>query len=187
MLSIGNDIIDLQLAKVQSNWQRKGFLEKQFTITEQQEILKAKNPFLQVWLFWAIKEAAYKCYTQEYKKRFFAPKKFACKNITASEAIVQIEAKKYYVTTILSKHYIYAVASNIKGKKVISDVVLADKKVLLSKKIDSKLLALFSNNTEIQKTVLGVPFLYKNNKKLPVAISKTHHGKYGAFAISYAS
>ena len=28
---IGNDVVDLQLAKTQSNWQRKGFLEKQFT------------------------------------------------------------------------------------------------------------------------------------------------------------
>ena len=34
MHNIGNDIIDLKLAKTQSNWQRKGFLEKQFTQKE---------------------------------------------------------------------------------------------------------------------------------------------------------
>ena len=28
---IGNDIVDLSLAAIQSNWQRRGFLEKQFT------------------------------------------------------------------------------------------------------------------------------------------------------------
>ena len=32
---IGNDIVDLNLAERQSNWQRPGFLEKQFTIQEQ--------------------------------------------------------------------------------------------------------------------------------------------------------
>ncbi len=76
---IGNDVVDLQLAKTQSNWQRKGFLEKQFTEEEQQTILNSENPFLQVWLFWSMKEAAYKCYVQEHQKRFFAPKKFKCK------------------------------------------------------------------------------------------------------------
>ncbi len=42
---IGNDLIDIQLAKSQSNWQRKGFLEKQFADTEIVEILSSENPF----------------------------------------------------------------------------------------------------------------------------------------------
>ena len=63
---IGNDIIDLSLAAIQSNWQRAGFLEKQFTKKEREYILNAADSFLQVWLFWSMKEAAYKCYTQQY-------------------------------------------------------------------------------------------------------------------------
>ena len=66
MHRLGNDIIDLNLAKTQSNWERKGFLEKQFTEQEQEIILNSTNSFLQVWLFWSMKEAAYKCYTQEF-------------------------------------------------------------------------------------------------------------------------
>ena len=31
---IGNDIVDLDLARTQSNWQRKGFLDKIFTKKE---------------------------------------------------------------------------------------------------------------------------------------------------------
>ena len=31
---IGNDIIDLSFAKLESNWQRRGFLEKQFSVNE---------------------------------------------------------------------------------------------------------------------------------------------------------
>ena len=39
-IMVGNDLVDLQIAKSQSNWRRKGFLEKQFTIKEQQLILQ---------------------------------------------------------------------------------------------------------------------------------------------------
>ena len=82
---IGNDIIDLSLAKTASNWQRKGFLEKQFTIKEQQLILQNGNSFNDVWRLWSMKEAAYKIYTQQHKKRFFAPQKFECSFIYESE------------------------------------------------------------------------------------------------------
>ena len=71
---IGNDIIDLSLAKTQSNWQRKGFLEKLFSNDEQQLILEASNSFEMVWRLWSMKEAAYKIYTQHNEIRFFAPK-----------------------------------------------------------------------------------------------------------------
>ena len=72
---IGNDIIDLSAAKLESNWQRRGFLEKQFTKNEQRQILSAQNSFVCVWRIWSMKEAAYKIYTQQNELRFFAPKK----------------------------------------------------------------------------------------------------------------
>ena len=75
MHNIGNDIVDLKLAKSESNWERRGFLEKQFTQKEQGEILNSENSFLKVWLFWSMKEAAYKCYTQKVKERFFCSSK----------------------------------------------------------------------------------------------------------------
>ena len=35
---IGNDVVDLELAKKESNWQRRGFLSKIFTKNEQRLI-----------------------------------------------------------------------------------------------------------------------------------------------------
>ena len=49
---IGNDIIDLDLTKIQSNWQRPKFLEKIFTLKERNFIQKAENPELEVWKLW---------------------------------------------------------------------------------------------------------------------------------------
>ena len=41
---VGNDIVDLKRAALESNWQRKGFLNKVFTPSEKQYIQDAENP-----------------------------------------------------------------------------------------------------------------------------------------------
>lgn len=184
MHSIGNDIVDLNLAKTQSNWQRKGFLEKQFTAYEQKAILKSKNSFLQVWLFWAMKEAAYKCYIQEHKKRFFAPKKFSCKILSPTKGVVAVKEDLFYVNYKISVNYIYVVASKKENLKMVSSSFFIDENSSSTKKINTKLLSYFTKDIQLKKSDLGIPYLSKNDKKLPFSISKTHHGNYGAFAFS---
>ena len=63
---IGNDIVDLELAAVQSNWRRKGFLEKVFTASEREIISSGEDPDLTVWLLWSMKEAAYKAHQRRF-------------------------------------------------------------------------------------------------------------------------
>ena len=75
---IGNDIVDIEEAKRMSNWQRPRFLEKIFTDKEQYLIKSSENPFILVWRFWSMKEAAYKLYTQLKPSRFYRPKSFEC-------------------------------------------------------------------------------------------------------------
>jgi phosphopantetheinyl transferase (holo-ACP synthase) len=181
---IGNDIVDLNLAKKQSNWQRKGFLEKQFSLFEIKEILNSENPFLKVWLFWSMKEAAYKCYVQEYQKRFFSPKKFSCKIISNSEGIVQVKNNIYNISYLQSNNYIYSIAIKQNAFKMVSKSFFIHKNLTSTKIINNKILTYFPEKTQLQKNDLGIPYLYYNNKKLPVSISKTHHGNYGAFAFT---
>ena len=57
---IGNDIVDLALAKKESNWKRNRFLDKIFTQKEQLLIANAINPEIMIWNLWTRKEAAYK-------------------------------------------------------------------------------------------------------------------------------
>ena len=178
---VGNDVVDLQVAKSQSNWQRKGFLEKQFTLEEQQTILNSENSFLQVWLFWSMKEAAYKCYVQEHQKRFFAPKKFVCKTVSYSEGIVQIDSLNYNIKIIISDFYIHAVASKNKNLKMVSELFFIHKNSSQTKITNQYLLSCFSDEVVLQKNEVGIPFLYYRQKKLPVSISTSHHGNYGGF------
>lgn len=182
---IGNDIVDLNIAKTQSNWQRKGFLEKQFTGFEQEVILKSENPFLQVWLFWSMKEAAYKCYTQEYQKRFFAPKKFSCKIVNDSSGVVILDSKKYTIKYLFTNDYIHSVAQEIPSKKMVSELFYMDKTKDIIQNKNRKLLSYLGSGIELKKNEIGIPYAYQQGKKLPISISTSHHGNYGAFAISY--
>ncbi len=180
---IGNDIVDLNLAKKESNWQRKGFLEKQFTLNEQRTILKSENPFLQVWLFWSMKEAAYKCYTQKHLKRFFAPQKFECSLTSKDEGVVFFNDNKYYTTTFIDAFYIYTIAnSKLKRAKVFSSIGSP-------KTIDKDLKQTLVDETGIsleeieqRKSPIGAPLYYHEEKKLTSSCTITHHGNYGAFA-----
>jgi phosphopantetheinyl transferase (holo-ACP synthase) len=181
---IGNDIVDLQLAQVQSNWQRKGFLEKQFTNAEQEIILNAENPFQQVWLFWSMKEAAYKCYTQLNQKRFFAPKKFECKMTCSNEGIITVEKDVFYTFSRMNIQFVHTIAKqNTQLETSNYSDFLIDKNFGESEFVKAKLLACFPKKTTLKKDVFGVPSLYEKNK-LPIAISLTHHGNYGGFAYS---
>jgi len=182
---IGNDIVDLNLAKTQSNWQRKGFLEKQFTKEEQKEILNSENPFLTVWLFWSMKEAAYKCYTQKYQKRFFAPLKFTCKIVSESEGSVEINSNTYQINYLISNNYIHSLAFEKNDKKMVSNLFFIKKNVSQTRIIKQNLLCNFSDNVELRKSKIGVPYLVHQQQKLPVSVSTSHHGNYGGYAISH--
>jgi phosphopantetheinyl transferase (holo-ACP synthase) len=177
---IGNDVVDLEFAKTQSNWQRKGFLEKQFSENEIRAIEQAQNPFELVWLFWSMKEAAYKCYIQTDKKRFFAPKKFNCFITSKNEGVVEFLEHAFNMQYQLTKEYIHSwvVKEGIVQKSFYIHNI---KKQSIT--TNQNLLNNFSTETVIRKDEFGVPYLSRQNQKLPVFISTAHHGNYGAYAI----
>jgi len=188
MHNIGNDIVDLNLAKTESNWQRKGFLEKQFTLKERGEILNAENPFLKVWLFWSMKEAAYKIYTQKIKERFFAPQKFECSLISEEIGNVTFKENVYYTTSLFNPFYVHTIAKDTKeGTAVFSSICLPNK---INSNLKIKLaaeLGVSSEEIEKRKTTVGAPLFYYQKKIITKSCSIAHHGNYGAFAFTLAN
>jgi len=75
---IGNDVIDLQQARLDSNWRRPGFSAKIFTSREQQLISEAQDPEWMVWQLWSMKEAGYKIINRMTRERLFAPLSYEC-------------------------------------------------------------------------------------------------------------
>ena len=154
---IGNDIVDLKLAKIQSNWQRPNFLEKIFTLNERNYIQSAEHPELEVWKLWSRKEAAYKIYNRETSIRGYFPWKLECSTLTnvpnKCNEIVKIENRIYYTETITTSDFIYTIAA--KSPKELTQI------------------REISTSKEIIK-ISGLPFLSEGRK--PVSI--THHGRY---------
>ena len=174
---IGNDIIDLSLAKTESNWQRPRFLEKQFTQNEIEQIHQSNNPFLQVWRFWSMKEAAYKVVAQQQDKRFFAPKKFHCEWLSETKGLVKFEDQTFESITQTTHKYIYTSI----GKSTFQYLGLktTQKEIL---QIIERNTGIPSTQLEIKKSTIGVPNVYQNGQLLSSSFTKTHHGDYQAFA-----
>lgn len=171
---IGNDIIDLQLVKRQSNWQRPGFLEKQFTEREIQFIQDSKHPFQSVWRLWSMKEAVYKIVVQQFEQRFFAPKKLECIVFSDSTGEVVFQNESFQVRTESTAEYIYSVTgdSSFRWLNVQSELDFF-------KEVERNF-GLSSTRLQIKKNRLGIPKLFSGDEQVSNSFTKTHHGRFEA-------
>lgn len=108
---LGNDIVDLNLAKIQSNWRRKNYLSKIFTEDEQQLILSAGNSDVMVWILWSMKESAYKIHNRKTGIRNFAPKSLSCRVHSNFYGEVKIEGSTYFTKSDLQTTFVHSIAS----------------------------------------------------------------------------
>jgi phosphopantetheinyl transferase (holo-ACP synthase) len=111
---IGNDLVDLTVAARESNWRRKGYLNKVFSPEEQSQIRNATKPDQYVWLLWSMKEAAYKIHSKITGVRSYAPAALNCivtiENLKAT-GIVQVDQHQYYTSSELYETYIHTKAA----------------------------------------------------------------------------
>jgi phosphopantetheinyl transferase (holo-ACP synthase) len=158
---IGNDVIDIIQSRHESNWQRKGFLQKIFTPNEQLMISKAPDPEITVWLFWSMKEAAYKIYNRQTKRREFIPKKLVCSIVSQDDnsiiGKVNCDQNVYHTQTILLQESIHTLAVN--SLDDLNNVIEIE-------------------NRNIIKDNNGIPYLcnFLSNTFQDVSIS--HHGRF---------
>jgi len=147
---IGNDVVDLALAAAESNWQRKGYLQKIFTEKEQQIIFTAENPNVKVWELWSRKESAYKIFNRISGIKAYNPLRFECLD-DSDLGIVCFGKTLYWTQTQIADDCIHTIATlNVKD---LPKVVYLD------------------NRKEIHKEN-GIPFLRQH----PVSIS--NHGRF---------
>jgi phosphopantetheinyl transferase (holo-ACP synthase) len=157
MKMIGNDIVDLALAQKESNWKRKGFLDKIFTQEEQLLISKAENPEVMVWNLWSRKEAAYKIYNRQTGIRGYFPLQLVCSDIHLEIGKVICHETHYFVKTEITSDYIHTVA--------VTKIEDFDKIVLVD------------NCIKIEKQN-GIPSFFNTNTKTLKPISISHHGRF---------
>jgi phosphopantetheinyl transferase (holo-ACP synthase) len=156
---IGNDVIDLAATRKESNWQRTGFLEKLFSPAERKIISTYSSPEVMVWILWSMKEAAYKIYNRQTKRREFIPQQLLC-SITAINDIFTGEVRCngfiYYSKTVLKHEFIHTIA--------------------LTCTHDMDKVNELENNA-VFKDEWSIPYIYSDkNSKKPVSVS--HHGRF---------
>lgn len=154
---IGNDIVDLDLARKESNWKRKGFLEKIFSFQEQVLIHNDSNPELMVWNLWSRKEAAYKIYNRHTKIKGYFPWLLQCDYTNQNSGTVAIDGFVYYTQTEIADTYIYTIA--------VSEVTLFDK----IKSVET---------LENIKKDNNIPYIIDVSKNTILPVSITHHGQF---------
>ena len=113
---IGNDVVDLDLAKVQSNWRRKGYLDKIFSPAEQTLIATASCADEMVWILWSMKEAAYKIDNRITSIRNFAPASLVCSLALSNDELngsVSIQDRIYFTKTSVLPNYLHTIAAPV--------------------------------------------------------------------------
>jgi len=158
---IGNDIVDLALAQQESNWKRKGFLDKIFTQNEQLLILNSPNPANMVWNLWSRKEAAYKIYNRKTQIRGYFPLQLECFNLEIADGIifgkVVIKGLVYFTKTEIKTDFINTIAvENVQ---------------------DFATIKILENRKNIQKTN-GIPEYFEPDNLSVKPVSISHHGRF---------
>jgi hypothetical protein len=65
---------------------------------------------------------------------------------------------------------------------MVSDSFFIEKNTSQTNITNQQMLSYFPEDVVVQKNEFGVPFLYQQEKKLPISVSTSHHGNYGGFA-----
>ena len=154
---IGNDIVDLDLARKESNWKRKGFLDKVFSLQEQWLIQNDSNPEVMLWSLWSRKEASYKIYNRITGIRGYFPSRIECNYMDKNLGTVSIDGFVFYTQTQITEDYIYSIAA-------VKIPIFTTIKCLES--------------LENIKKENGIPYILDAFSNVTVPVSITHHGRF---------
>ncbi len=158
---IGNDIVDLALAQKESNWKRKGFLDKIFTKNEQLQISNAQNSEVMVWDLWSRKEAAYKIYNRQTQIRGYFPLQLECFDLKITDGFtfgkVAIKETVYFTKTEITTQFIHTIA--------------------MENSNDFDSIKLLENRNNIQKNI-SIPSYFENKTLGSKPVSISHHGRF---------
>lgn len=155
---IGNDVVDLQLAAVESNWRRKGYLHKLFSPEEQLLIGQAADPDRMVWLLWSAKEAAYKIIHRDTRQRIYAPRQYQVQLSGADAGTVQYQDRLFAFRTVVAGSFLHTIA--VVSAEWWPQVVYRQQP-----------------GEELLKDEAGVPFIRDTGGDVRPA-SVSHHGNY---------
>lgn len=174
---IGNDLVDLRQAALDSNWRRKGYLQKIYSPQEQVLILNSPLPSSMLWLIWSMKEASYKIVNRETGLRRYNPLDFTCTELFRNEleatGTINYQQSTYYLKSNINAQMIHSVA--VSQKKDFADLTFIQ---LNPSKTYMEDFNSLSVSYQLSKTKSGIPQVTHTLTGRSHAASLSHHGRY---------
>jgi hypothetical protein len=170
---IGNDIVDLKKARVESNIFRARYLNKVCSQPEIEWIYESRDLFTAFWKIWTMKECAYKAIQRDFKTpMLFNPFAYECNHENSFFGIVKFKEIVLFTRTFETSDYIYSeITSSQKTQRFFGTL----EGFLNQLKKEYSL----SSEPKFHKTKEGAPLITFPSKTIEV--SKTHHGSFQVF------
>lgn len=173
---IGNDIVDRWACQRESNWKRKGWLDKLFSPSEQALIKDYSRPEIMVWLLWSMKEAAYKIYNRNTGDTCFTPARLECDSLAIAEdtasGMVFFKSHDYYIRSIIVPDFIHSTAS-MKDNLALATIYINQVRSAGPN---------YPGGHIYFKDYRGIPYLVECCSGKVRAVSFSHHGRFEASA-----
>lgn len=192
---LGNDIVDLQEARKANNWRRPRYLTKLFTWQEREWIGQSACPDDWVWMLWSAKESAYKLSRRLGAKRAYAPKCLEVQQWVKDKPNryrLQLRTKQteLMVYTDINSSFVHSVAvpnenSNWQEGILPLEGTPRERSEQLREQVCQRIaeadLAVGQETYRIEKDDRGIPQVFAGRAPLPIVLSLSHHGRYGAY------
>lgn len=187
---IGNDIVDLKDVDAYPPSENERFLNRVFRPEEQEYIKSSDNPKKTLWMFWALKESAYKAWKRNYPRIIFSPISMRIDFVKQKVIHHNYGRLSYKIddgnddwiavyvfkprTEKSSKllHWIGEVSKLTKDQQFSSSIAA---RTLVSQKL-AELLSLSPENLEVSKELPPVVRELHTGFERPVSLS--HHGRF---------
>ncbi len=198
---IGNDVVDLTKVKGVDERRSQKRIEKTLTPSEVDQLPAFRDTNLIYWIFWSLKESAYKLFYKHRGQRKFIPKKFSSV-LHASDpgmftARISSPVGQLFGKVRFSGEYLHAiVASTLQELDNVQAGVFpvsASCYDVQSREVRQALLTAISTLSQYPVQQLGIcqdafiPKVFFKNKALPIDVSMSHHHYWGAWAFLQAS
>ena len=192
---VGNDVVDLSDAESRPEALHARFDARVFTSDEWTALSASASPYTLRWTLWAAKESAYKVAKKIDPAARFFPRDFLVRRIGEERAEVTYETGPFDVRLDRTDEWVHAVAT-LPAANILSThrPVSAGVERLEalgtgpSRKVRELACAALGARMNLPpgqvqiRSERGIPFFLFQNRRLPVDLSLSHHGRFLAWA-----
>ena len=192
---VGNDVVDLHDPESQPEALHARFDARVFTLDEREALSASDSPHLLRWTLWAAKESAYKVAKKLDAAVRFLPRDFLVRRVAEGRALVIHETGPFEVRLDRTNEWVHAVATLTAANassthRPVSagiehlEVPGADP----SRTVRELACAALGSRMNLPPGQVqiaagrGIPVALYRNRRLPLDLSVSHHGRFVAWA-----